>query len=131
MFHRLPSALFAALCFGLLGCGGNSDSNIPNPAPPEDIAAKLPGGPEFADAKKTYAAQGCANCHMLGGTGRGPNAPGLSKVGAEPEHTPKWLADHIRDPKSHRSTSRMPAYGADKIGDADLEKLAAYLAAQK
>jgi len=41
------------------------------------------------------------------------------------------LADHIRDPKKHKPQSRMPAYGSDKISDADLTLLAQYLAGQK
>ena len=61
----------------------------------------------------------------------GPPGPDLTKVGATPEYTQEWLAEHIRDPKKHKPQSKMPAFGADKISDADLNHLAAYLAGRK
>ena len=61
----------------------------------------------------------------------GMGGPNLSKVAADPEHTAEWIAAHIRDPKSHRPQSRMPAYGPDKLSDADLQTLVAYLATLK
>ena len=106
---------------------------------PEEVLAKLPGGEEFAAGKKVYADSRCVNCHKLGDTSRGGppgrggpgGGPDLSKVGGKPEHTEQWLAEFIRDPKSHRQKSRMPAFGPDKITDADLAALAKYLASQK
>jgi cbb3-type cytochrome oxidase cytochrome c subunit len=57
--------------------------------------------------------------------------PELTKVGAAPEHTKQWLAEHIRDAKKHKPTSRMPSFGADQINDADLNSLVDYLASLK
>jgi cbb3-type cytochrome oxidase cytochrome c subunit len=57
--------------------------------------------------------------------------PDLTAVGAEPEHTADWLAAHVRDPKAHKPDSRRPAFGPEKIPDADLQALAAYLAGRK
>jgi cbb3-type cytochrome oxidase cytochrome c subunit len=67
--------------------------------------------------------------------GRGPGGPGrgpdLGKVGEDPEHTPQWLAEHIRNPKAHKQQSRMPAFGENKIGADDMNALTAYLASLK
>jgi cbb3-type cytochrome oxidase cytochrome c subunit len=57
--------------------------------------------------------------------------PDLTGVGRPPEHTADWLSAHIRDPKAHNPASRMPAFGPDKLPDADLKALAAYLASRK
>jgi cbb3-type cytochrome oxidase cytochrome c subunit len=115
------------------------------------VLAKLPGGEEFAAGKHVYANNGCVRCHQLGETGGRPGGPGgsgggmpggkgprggmsgpdLTKVGAEPAHTKEWIAAHVRDPKTHKPQSRMPASGPEKISDADLDALAAYLASRK
>lgn len=63
--------------------------------------------------------------------GGGMPGPDLTKTGAPAEHTKQWLADHIRDAKKHKPGSRMPAFGPEKISDADLDKLAEYLASRK
>jgi mono/diheme cytochrome c family protein len=55
----------------------------------------------------------------------------LAHVGAKPDRTAQWLADHVRDPKSHNPRSRMPSFGPDKISDADLAALGEYLASLK
>ena len=128
----------------LLGCGKKPEASPAQPGPggmpgpgggpsAEEVSGKLPGGYEFVAAKKVYANNNCANCHKLGETGGGkrPGGPDLTTVGAKPEHTKQWIADHVRDPKSHKGKSMMPAYGADKISDADLNLLAEYLASQK
>ena len=57
--------------------------------------------------------------------------PDLTKVGAEPERTKQWLADHVRNPKSHKPQSRMPASGPEKISEGDLSALADYLVGRK
>ena len=123
-------------------------------ANPEEVLAKLPGGAEFAVGKKAYANNGCVRCHKLGetggmpaggppsggpggtsgpgkGKGGGRGGPDLTKAGSHAEHTNQWLADHIRDPKKHNQRSSMPSYGSDKIRDADLDKLAEFLASLK
>lgn len=62
-----------------------------------------------------------------GGMGKGPD---LAKVGADPKHTPEWLTEHIKNPKSHKLDSRMPAF-ASKINDDDLRALVEFLASLK
>ena len=143
----------AVVGFFLAGCGKPAPSartGTPPPSPPGnspsadgDVLAKSPGGDEFAAGKKVYADNNCARCHKLGdaGGGGGPmgakggpggmNGPDLTAVGADAAHTARWLADHVRDPKAHKPQSRMPASGPDKIADADLTALSAYLASRK
>jgi cbb3-type cytochrome oxidase cytochrome c subunit len=57
--------------------------------------------------------------------------PDLTMVGVDAKHTKEWIADHVRNPKAHTPQSRMPASGPEKISDADLDALAAYLASRK
>lgn len=122
---------------------GPGPGNGPAPSAGGDVLSKLPGGDEFAAGKKVYADNNCARCHKLGDTGGGGgpmgakggpggmNGPDLTAVGADAAHTARWLADHVRDPKAHKPQSRMPASGPDKIADADLTALSAYLASRK
>jgi mono/diheme cytochrome c family protein len=152
---------FVGLALGLaaMGCSKSGDGPTGPAGPPgmqgpppgpglsaEEVLAKLPGGDDVAAGKKVYANSNCANCHKLGESGsrpggpgggppgrggRGPGGPDLTSVGAEAEHTKQWIADHIRNPKTHKQQSRMPAYGPEKITDADLAVLAEYLAGRK
>lgn len=69
-----------------------------------------------------------------GGPGRGPGGPprgpNLAHVGGNAEHTQAWIADHIRDPKSHNPRSRMPGF-ADKMSAEEIDQLAEFLASLK
>jgi mono/diheme cytochrome c family protein len=108
-----------------------------------------------------FLAQNCFRCHSIGdigapmaggppGMGGGPPMPGklpgpgfpggkmgsargpdLAHVGKDPEHTVDWLMAHIRNPKTHKPDSRMPAFPESKINDEDLRHLAGYLASLK
>jgi cbb3-type cytochrome oxidase cytochrome c subunit len=64
----------------------------------------------------------------MGGMSRGPE---LTHIGQDPTHTVEWLMAHIRNPKSHKQQSRMPAFGPEKINDENLKALAEYLASLK
>src|SRR5438128_1826596 len=55
----------------------------------------------IASGKAVFDANGCARCHSGGG-----RAPDLSRVGADPSHTPQWLAEHVKNPKSQNPASR-------------------------
>jgi mono/diheme cytochrome c family protein len=79
----------------------------------------------IAAGKNVFDANGCARCH--GGRGR---APDLSHEGADPSHTPQWLAQHVKNPKSQNPRSPMPAFEG-KISDQDLNALGTYLASLK
>ena len=145
-----------AACFLAAGCDKAADTSsgaaptagMPGAPTAADVLAKLPGGQEYAAGKKVYADNNCAKCHKLGDTGGAPPAPkdgppggkgmsggmsgpDLTATGAKAAHTKQWLADHVRDPKTHSPQSKMPASGPDKISDADLDALAEYLASRK
>lgn len=125
----------------------NTPTATPNsgPAPdganataPTADAANVPA--QFAAGRKVFDSNGCARCHSLGegGTPQGPpesgprrpKGPDLSQVGANPAHTVPWIEEHIRNPKSHKPESKMPAF-AEKISAEDLTALAEYLASLK
>lgn len=95
--------------------------------------AKSAGGggdaAQIAAGKAVFDTNGCANCHAVAGQGGG-KAPDLTRVGADPGHTPQWLAEHVKNPKAHNPGSRMPAFEG-KIAEADLAALGVYLASLK
>jgi mono/diheme cytochrome c family protein len=100
--------------------GGPPPGGFGGPPPREGgPGGPPPGGPEGRG--------GPPPGRGFGGPPRGPN---LAHVGANPEHTAEWIADHIRDPKSHNPRSRMPAF-ADKMSDDEIQQAASYLATLK
>lgn len=111
----------------LVGCAKSDSTNEPSKetsssSSTDSASANDPG-------RKVFDANGCARCHSIGGGGRG-RAPELTHVGADPTHTAQWIADHVKNPKTHNPNSRMPAYEG-KISDADLQALSTYLAGLK
>jgi mono/diheme cytochrome c family protein len=127
----------------------------PASPPPSDVASSsaAPQSVELSAGAQLFLATGCIKCHAIeglaatnsggppggppggfgggGGGGFGQRAPNLTHAGSDETHTSDWMAAHIRDPKSHKPQSRMPAYGTDKIDDANLKVLADYLASLK
>ena len=108
----------AAFLLGMTGCarneqggGGGGDAAL------------------IAAGKTAFSANNCGRCHAVGGQGGG-RAPDLSHVGAEAGRTPEWLTAHIKNPKTHNPTSRMPAFEG-RINEADLHALGVYLASLK
>jgi mono/diheme cytochrome c family protein len=93
--------------------------------------AKSNGGDAalIAAGKTTFDANGCGRCHAMGGQ-VGGRAPDLTHVGADPSHTPQWLAQHVKNPRSQNPSARMPAFEG-KISDQDLLALGTYLASLK
>jgi len=63
-----------------------------------------------------YVKAGCVACHGVdaGGSKFAPNLPG---------HTAAQVKHYVRNPQG-----KMPRFGADKLSDAELDKLASYLA---
>jgi cbb3-type cytochrome oxidase cytochrome c subunit len=134
----------------LLGCNPASSPQASPPTFPAaqpQVEASPPVPPQFAAGRKVFDAHGCARCHTIGGApmaggpprggppgGKGmkggTKGPDLAKVGANPTHTVEWLSQHIRNAKSHKPDSRMPAYEG-KIKPEDVKALAEYLASLK
>lgn len=88
-------------------------------------SASKPAAVSAAAGKSVYEQNKCANCHAIAGKG-GKSGPDLSNEGAMPKHTQSWLEAEIKDPKSHKADSSMPAYG-ERVTGKDLSNLAAYL----
>jgi len=92
-------------------------------------AAAPAGAQLIATGQTVFTANNCTRCHSVGGQG-GRMGPDLTHVGADPSHTPQWLADHVRNPKAHNPGSRMPGFQG-RITDPDLNALGVYLASLK
>lgn len=94
--------------------------------------ASEPSDSETAEAspgRKVYDAHGCGRCHRIDTPGARSKGPNLAKIGAK--HPADWIAAHVRNPKTHKAKSSMPAYPESKIGNDDLTMLAEYLASLK
>src|SRR5438876_882902 len=83
-------ALMAALPV-MQGCTKNENNAASAPGAAAPSAANDPT--LIASGKTVFDANGCARCHSGGG-----RAPDLSHVGADPSHTPEWLAQHVKNP---------------------------------
>jgi mono/diheme cytochrome c family protein len=103
----------------MVGCSKN---NASAPGAQDDAALAAAGKPVFD-------ANGCARCHSIGGQG-GRMGPDLTRVGADPSHTPQWLVAKVKNPRATNPSSRMPPFDG-KINDKDLLALSAYLASLK
>src|SRR2546421_612107 len=128
-----------AVSFAVLMLGGTlaaqGQKNKPTPKKPAKTSPKKGGAkalakpaagganPLIAQGQKLYTGQGCNVCHAIGGKG-GAIGPDLSTEGAK--HDPKWIQDHIMDPKKHTPTSTMPAYG-DRIKGKEMQALVSYI----
>jgi mono/diheme cytochrome c family protein len=82
-------------------------------------------GPHAA-GRKAFRLKGCARCHAVDASEESLRGPNLSKVAADPLHTPQWLAQHIRNPQSHNRQSRMPGFEG-RITEEELLALSTYL----
>lgn len=107
------------------GCG-KDDGKAPPPAAP----GAGPGAGASPDGKAVFDANGCAKCHAIGDSGRRRKGPDLAKVGMDPEHTPQWLVEYVKNPKAHKPDSKMPRFEG-KISEQDLRALGEYLAGLK
>lgn len=121
--NRLNMALFAAagLLLIVAGCSKNAST-------PSSSGAGASSG-SASSGEALFNANGCGRCHALNGTGGG-RGPDLTHVGADPSHTAAWIADQIKNPKSHNPASRMPAYQG-RMSDPDIQTLSDYLAGLK
>lgn len=77
------------------------------------------------EGRQAFMRNGCYGCHTVGRVGT-PMARDLTHVGAKyrPEYLEKWL----RDPSYLRPSTHMPAI---ELNEADIQSLAAFLAAQE
>lgn len=76
--------------------------------------------------EELFKSLGCSACHMIGGIG-GHIGPDLTKVGSRRDK--EWIAEQIKDPKSHIPDSIMPVFSA--LPGKDIEDLSDYLSGLK
>jgi mono/diheme cytochrome c family protein len=127
-----PVPLALALLIGILaGCDKKptaANNGNGSPEPPPD-----PSGPAVASGPKGLFDQHCAKCHPSGGAAdggprKGMKGPDLSQIGAE--HDAEWIADHVRNPRTHKPQSRMPEFES-KLKPEEIRALSEHLAAMK
>jgi|GEM_PF-4878648 len=98
--------------------------------PPSGVAETGP----HAAGKRAFNSH-CFNCHSVTGAapmpaGKGKmRGPDLATVARDPEHTPEWLTEYIRNPKSKKPESRMPPQ--NRISEDDLKAVVEYLSSLK
>ncbi|OGD21897.1 MAG: hypothetical protein A2W03_10955 [Candidatus Aminicenantes bacterium RBG_16_63_16] len=121
-------ALFAVaasvIVLSLIGSAsrpGVSRSGPPAAGPAHEPA---PAAAPFRDeGAALFRSLGCLACHMLEGQG-GKVGPDLSDE-ASRNRSPEWLAEQIRNPKSHNPASVMPPFSG--LTDAQIQSLVDYL----
>lgn len=137
---RTPAALAAFTLLTLaLGSGcKKEEDNVANPKGNSMPEMKGPGGvpPRMpSEEELLFAQKGCARCHTVGSASGGPPGkrmgPDLSKVGADPEHTPEWFAEFIRNPPAKHAGSKMPLHDESKISEREMATLVKYLSSLK
>ena len=104
-----------------LGCGQSNSS--PPPAKAPAVAAAPTDGQGLFEAH-------CTKCHAVEGTGRKGKGPSLAHVAADLEHTAEWIAAHVRNPKAHEPSSKMPAFES-KLKPEEIKSVADYLSTLK
>ena len=139
--RRTPPVLAAAALLALALGGGckKEEEYVPDPkGNPLPQAGKGGGGgvpPKMpSQGELVFGQKGCGNCHSIGGQAAGPKkkkGPDLTTVGADPTHTPEWFAEYIRNPRSKKPESKMPAQDESKINDQEMAALVKYLSGLK
>ncbi len=131
---RLSAVLLGLLVTAVVvGCGGSGGSSSGGSQGPPEVAGG-PGGP--GGSGNAVYDQNCAKCHPLGAApGGGPKgkrggAPDLSKVGADPAHTPEWIAEYVKNPKAQKPDAKMPAFG-EKLSPEQIKDVSEFLANKK
>jgi mono/diheme cytochrome c family protein len=108
------------------GCGKSEPSGTGSPAPPNPMAG--PGGPSSGNG---VFDMNCANCHAVTAPesgGKKRKGPNLSKVGAT--RSKEWLADHVKNPTTHKPGSTMPPF-EQKLSADDIKSVSEFMASLK
>jgi mono/diheme cytochrome c family protein len=118
--------------------GGPERSNPPaaqdSPeSPPSQPRPDTGGSDQFAAGKEVFQ-RSCARCHRIGGSGGGggfgqSRGPNLATIGRTRDAA--WLMGFVRNPKSRKPDSSMPAIPPQRLSDEDLRAVAVYLASLK
>ncbi len=86
-----------------------------------------PGFSPHIETVGAVFARYCVGCHKMDGDG-GKDGPDLSQAGAK--HDAATLRRWIVDPEAVDPDAEMPSFG-DRLSEAQLDAVAAYLAARK
>jgi ubiquinol-cytochrome c reductase cytochrome b subunit len=86
-----------------------------------------PGFPEQTETVGAIYARYCVGCHKIDGDG-GTEGPDLTHIGSE--HDAATLRRWIVDPELVDPDADMPSFG-DRLSDAQLDAISAYLASQR
>jgi mono/diheme cytochrome c family protein len=105
----------------VVGCNKQADADSTAPGP----TANTP--PANASPGELFG-QYCFKCHKPSGPTGAPRkgGPDLAKTAEDPEHTVDWIAEHIKNPKTHNPASRMPAFES-QLTPEQIRKLAEYV----
>jgi ubiquinol-cytochrome c reductase cytochrome b subunit len=114
---------------GSAGSGTPSQAATPSHGQPPGPAADPASGsaPTAGEGSKLFETLGCIGCHAVGGKG-GKIGPDLSDEGSR-NRSKSWLADQIRNPKSHFPKTVMPSFSSLK--DSQVQSLVDYLSGLK
>jgi mono/diheme cytochrome c family protein len=129
---HLGLILFMSMLLAV-GCNKKETSSSspgppPGPSPAPGTVAWIPEtGPHAAGG--TVFKANCARCHVPAGSKK-MMGPELNTVARDPDHTPEWFAEYVRNPKSKKPDSRMPPFQG-KISDDDFKALVEFLATLK
>lgn len=105
--------------------GGISARVIAQAKPPQKTAAKSPVKGDSTKGKDVFAAQRCALCHKIDGSG-GVLGPDLSEVGTR--RNAAWLFEYLPKPQANNPANKMPPVA---VKGQDLDDLVAYLLSLK
>ena len=124
MLHRAIGSLAGlGLLLFVLGCGKSDPVSEGPPNGPGSMGGP-PSGNDVFDSH-------CLRCHaVVAPVGGGPKmmGPNLAKVGVE--RKVDWLADHVKNPKSHKPGSGMPEF-ASKLNPEEIKNVSEFMAGLK
>jgi mono/diheme cytochrome c family protein len=113
------AALFLAACGSTASPTEQPTNSPPTPAAEEEETANVSNdadlSAEVAAGFELYSTVGCAGCH--GAAGEGNVGPALAG------HTREQVFRQVRTPKG----DIMPAFAEDRLSDADIEKIVAWI----
>lgn len=122
---RRPIAMTgAALLIGWIGVytylGYRSN---PGASATASVTVSSSASPGVKAGATLFSQQGCFACHTVHGQG-GSIGPNLSNIGAQ-GRSRTWLAQQIKDPKSHDPSTKMPAFSS--LGNQQVNHLVDFL----
>ena len=130
---RALAGLAGLLLVAAVGC--NKTAEPPVAAAPTGPRMGPGGPPPSANATpEELFTQQCAKCHRSGGQAGGPKGkmggPDLSKITEDPSKNADWIAEHVKNPKTHSPESRMPSFDG-RLTPEQIRKLADYVMSLK